>query len=205
MKMKCLERDFVMEGLRKSLILIMVFMMFMTVPAMADIPYTNRTTLHSGYDAERSLTEEQIFGLLNAAFSMPTGGNQRALEFFVVTDRETLSEMKGGNPFSQALDTAPCVIVITADTGSAFYEELLEMDAGIAAGAILLQAADFELSTCVLSIAPQQERIHSVRSALGMDENLLPVLMIAVGYPDTDMVSGASVSNWNEDRVRWSR
>ena len=48
-------------------------------------------------------------------------------------------------------------------------------------------------------------RIHSVRSALGMDENLLPVLMIAVGYPDTDIVSGASVSNWNEDRVRWSR
>jgi len=34
------------------------------------------------------------------------------------------------------------VIVITADTGSSFYEELLEMDAGIEAGAILLQAAD---------------------------------------------------------------
>ena len=79
------------------------------------------------------------------------------------------------------------------------------MDAGIATGAILLQAADFRLSTCVLSIAPQQERIHSVRSALGIDENLLPVLMIAVGYPDADAVSGASVSNWEEDRVNWNR
>jgi len=194
-----------MEGLRKVMILIMTIILFMTVPAAADIPYVNRTTLHGGYDAERSLTEEQISGLLNAAFSMPTGGNQRALEFFVVTDRETLSEMKGGNPYSQALDTAPCVTVIAADTGSAFYEELLEMDAGIATGAILLQAADFSLSTCVLSIAPQQERIHSVRSALGMDENLLPVLMIAVGYPDADAVSGASVSNWEEDQVNWDR
>lgn len=204
-KMKCLERGLVMEGLRKVLVLITVIMMFMTVPAAADIPYANRATLHSGYDAECSLTEAQISDLLNAAFSMPTGGNQRALEFFVVTDRKTLSEMKGGNPYSQALDTAPCVIVITADTDSAFYEELLEMDAGIAAGAILLQAADFNLSTCVLSIAPQQERIRSVRSALGMDENLLPVLMIAVGYPSTDAVSGASVSNWEESRVNWNR
>lgn len=194
-----------MEGLRKAIILIMAIILFMTAPAAADIPYANRTTLHSGYDAERSLTEEQASGLLNAAFSMPTGGNQRALEFFVVTDRETLSEMKGGNPYSQALDTAPCVIVIAADTGSAFYEELLEMDAGIAAGAILLQAADFSLSTCVLSIAPQQERIHSVRSALGMDESLLPVLMIAVGYPSMDAVSGASVSNWEGNRVNWDR
>ena len=194
-----------MEGLRKFIIPIMAVILFMTVPAAADIPYVNRTTLHGGYDTERSLTEEQISALLNAAFSMPTGGNQRALEFFVVTDRETLSEMKGGNPYSQALDTAPCVTVIAADTGSAFYEELLEMDAGIATGAILLQAADFSLSTCVLSIAPQQERIHSVRSALGMDENLLPVLMIAVGYPDADAVSGASVSNWEEDQVNWDR
>ena len=194
-----------MEGIRKVFALILVITLFMAVPATADIPYANRTTLHSGYDTEHSLTEEQISGLLNAAFSMPTGGNQRALEFFVVTDRESLSKMKGGNPYSQALDSAPCVIVIAADTGSAFYEELLEMDAGIAAGAILLQAADFNLSTCVLSIAPQQERIHSVRSALGMDESLLPVLMIAVGYPDPDAVSGASVNNREESRINWNR
>ena len=190
--------------MRKALILIL-FIILLTGSASAGVPYASRSTLHSGYDPEHYLTEEQISGLLKAAFSMPTGGNQRALEFFVVTDREILSEMKGGNPYSQALDTAPCVIVITADTGSAFYEELLEMDAGIAAGAILLQAADFELSTCVLSIAPQKERIHSVRSALGMNESLLPVMMIAVGYPNTDVISGASVSNWEEDRVNWDR
>ena len=105
--------------MRKALILIL-FIILLTGSASAGVPYASRSTLHSGYDPEHYLTEEQISGLLKAAFSMPTGGNQRALEFFVVTDREILSEMKGGNPYSQALDTAPCVIVITADTGSAF-------------------------------------------------------------------------------------
>ena len=53
-------------------------------------------------------------------------------------------------------DTAPCVIVITADTGSSFYEELLEMDAGIEAGAILLQAAD-RVKRMILLIGREKE------------------------------------------------
>ena len=36
----------------------------------------------------------------------------------------------------------PLLIVIAADTESAFYDELLEMDSGIAVGGILLQAAE---------------------------------------------------------------
>ena len=111
--------------------------------------------------------------------------------------------MKGGNPYAQAMESAPCVIVITANTADAYYDELLEMDAGLAAGAILLQAADLGLATCVLSIAPQQERIQSVRAALHAEEYLLPILMIAVGTPRADAVSGASVDNWSDSQVHW--
>ncbi len=191
--------------MRRLIILIMAMLMLMTGMAFAEVPYNNRATLHSRYDPGRSVLNEQISELLNAAFSMPTGGNQRALEFFVVTDREKLRDMKGGNPYSQALDSAPCVIVIATDTGFAFYDELLEMDSGIAAGGILLQAADMDLTSCVLSIAPQEERIQSVRSALNMGDNLRPILMIALGYPETDAVAGASVSNWDEGQVHWQR
>ncbi len=191
--------------MKKLIILIMALLMLISGMAIGEVPYGNRTTLHNQYDSDRQVTDTQISELLNAAFSMPTGGNQRALEFFVVTGREKLRDMKGGNPYSQALDSAPCVIVIAADTESAFYDELLEMDAGIAAGGILLQAADMDLSSCVLSIAPQEERIRSVRSVLNMGDNLRPILMIALGYPETDAVTGASVSNWDESQVHWER
>lgn len=191
--------------MKKTIILAMVLLMLITGIAAGEIPYGRRTTLHSRYDSDRQVTDTQISELLNAAFSMPTGGNQRALEFYIVTDGEILADMKGGNPYSQALDSAPCVIVIAADTESAFYDELLEMDAGIAAGGILLQAADMDLSSCVLSIAPQEERIQSVRSALNMGDNLRPILMIALGYPEADAVTGASVSNWDEGQVHWQR
>ena len=190
--------------MRKLMLLIMALFMFVST-ATADIPVHERRTLHGRYDPERYISESQITELLNAGFSMPTGGNQRALEFFVVTDRETMSVMKGGNPYSQALDSVPCVIVIAANLNSAYYEELLEMDAGIAAGGILIQAADLGITTCVLSIAPQQERIQAVRTALGMGENLVPILMIAAGYPEEDAVTGASVNNWDDSQVHWER
>ena len=161
----------------------------------------NRTTLHSQYHTERNLSDAQITALLKAGFSMPTSGGQRSLDFFVVTDRETMRAMQGGNPYSQALETVPCVIVIAADNGRAFYEELQEMDAGLAAGAILAQASELGLSTCVLSIAPQSQRISSVQTALHMPDSYLPLLMIAVGYPAADAVSSASVDTWKDAQV----
>ena len=70
--------------MRKLMLLIMALFMFVST-ATADIPVHERSTLHGRYDPERYISESQITELLNAGFSMPTGGNQRALEFFVVT------------------------------------------------------------------------------------------------------------------------
>ena len=161
----------------------------------------NRTTLHSSYDKDRNLSDEQITALLKAGFTMPTGGGQRSLDFFVVTDREPLTAMRGGNPYSQALETAPCVIVVAADNSRAYYEELQEMDAGLAAGAVLAQASEMELATCVLSISPQPQRVSSVQTALHMPESYTPILMIAVGYPMVDTYSSASVDGWDDHQI----
>ena len=159
------------------------------LPALA-----NRSTIHSGYNADAIVPEHEISLLLQAAASMPTGGDQRSLEFFAVTDREEMQTMKKGNPWSQALDSAPLVIVVAANDSEAIYPELQEMDAGLAAGAILAQATELGYSTCVLSISPQPERIASTREALNLGEEIMPVLMVAVGLPDVDAVSSASVA-----------
>ena len=92
--------------IKKTIALIIALVCLATVPAWAEqetaiLPaLKNRTTLHSRYDPERTLTGAQINMLLKAAFTMPTGGSQRSLEFFVVTDREIMANMRGGNPYS---------------------------------------------------------------------------------------------------------
>ncbi|MDR0878615.1 MAG: nitroreductase family protein, partial [Treponema sp.] len=77
------------------------------------------------------VTQNQIELILKAAFAAPTGGNQHSCEFIIVTDRNIMLNMKKGNPYSQALDTAPLTIVIAVNTKTAVYSELLTLDAGI--------------------------------------------------------------------------
>ena len=185
-------------------LLLAVLCMLMSSAGAELLPaLTNRTTLHSRFDAGKLLAEEEIQLILQAAFTMPTGGDQQSLEFYVVTERNTMAEMRGGNPWSQALETASCVIVIAANNEIAHYPELQEMDAGLAAGAMLVQASSLRLTSCVLSISPQEQRISSIRAALSIPETITPILMVAFGYPDADAVSSASVENWEDRRVHW--
>jgi nitroreductase len=73
--------------------------------------------------------------------------------------------------------------------------------AGLAAMAMIVQAPDIGLSSCVLSISPQEERVSSAKSALSMPANYTPVLMVAFGYPAADAASGASVETYKESQV----
>ena len=190
----------------KRFLSILIIFCFLCVAADAELlpALSERQTLHSQYDPERTVSKKEIQLILQAGFTMPTGGDQQSLEFYVVTEQDTMTDMRGGNPWSQALETAPCVIVIAANDATAYYPELQEMDAGLAAGAMLAQASSMGLTSCVLSISPQYERIGSVRTALDMPKSITPVLMVALGYPDTDAVSSASVTNWDDGRVHWN-
>ncbi|MDO5300812.1 MAG: nitroreductase family protein [Clostridia bacterium] len=171
------------------------------VAEKADVLY-NRTTIHGNgkYDTE-PLSQETIDLLLNAAFSAPSGGNQQSNNYYVVTDREIMKVIQEGHPYSQPLDTAPLVIIVAGDESTCRYPELLEMDAGLSAGAMQVQATALGLSSCVMSIYPQEERVDAVRKAVNMPETMKPVLMVAFGTADVDTVASASVENYSADRV----
>jgi nitroreductase len=165
----------------------------------ADILY-ERTTLHDSYDST-PLEDEVLNQLLNAGFSAPTGGNQRSIEFFPVTDREMLDAMAEVPGFFGGLETAPLAVVICGNEDIANFPELEQMDSGIAAMAMIVQATDLGLSSCVMSISPQEERIGGVSEILGLTENFVPVLLVAFGYPEADATTSASVDNYNETQV----
>ena len=167
----------------------------------ADILY-ERTTVHANgkYDTA-ALPEETIEKLLNAAFSAPSGGNQLSNNYYVLTERDRMATIQKGHPYSQPLDTAPVVIVVAGDEASCKFPELLEMDAGLSAMAMQIQATELGLSSCVMSIYPQDERVNAVREACEMPETMKPVLMVAFGVPAADSVSSASVTNYDASKV----
>ncbi|MDR0758570.1 MAG: nitroreductase family protein [Treponema sp.] len=155
--------------------------------------------------SSNKVTQEHIDLILKAAFAAPTGGNQRSWEFIVVTDKNLMLDMKQGNSYSQALDTAPLVIVIAVSPQTAAYPELLTMDAGIAAQSILVQASKLGLASVPMSIAPQKARIDGVSRALHIPADIVPHIMICIGQPLTDAVSSASTNFYDERKVHYNR
>ncbi|MDC7225171.1 MAG: nitroreductase family protein [Spirochaetales bacterium] len=151
--------------------------------------------------SNESVSEEQIDMLLNAAFASPTGGNQRSCELMVVTDRSMMKKMQEGHPYSQPLDTAPLVIVIGVNEETAKYPEILTLDAGIAAMAIMVQAAEMGLVSVPMSIMPQAERIQGIANAIGHPGNVAGQIMVAVGHSAVDGDTHASTDYFNEEQV----
>ncbi|MDR0389915.1 MAG: nitroreductase family protein [Spirochaetaceae bacterium] len=167
-------------------------------PGQAELLYA-RETLHNNFSTT-PLDQKFIDLIVRAAFTAPTGGGQRSVEFFVVTDREVMKSIQRGHPYSSGLDTAPLVVVVAANETLARYPELHEMDSGLAAMAMIVQATDLGLASCVLSISPQEERVQSAANALSMPDIYTPVLMVAFGYPAADARTGASV-DYKESQV----
>lgn len=194
--------------MKKLLALATVVLVFACAAAAAeDLPVAEvlyqRTTLHQeGQDYDTTPLDDQMIDLLvRAAFSAPSGGNQLSNNYYIITDRSLMQIIQEGHPYATPLDTAPLVIVVAGDEANCRYPELLEMDAGLSAMAMQVQATELGLSSCVMSIYPQEERVNAVREATGMPETMKPVLMVSFGYPAVDAVSSASVDNYDDTKV----
>jgi nitroreductase len=115
-----------------------------------------------------------------------------------------MKTLQQGHPFGQALDTAPLIVILASNknlaTPAALFD-LREMDSGLAAMAMIVQATEIGLSSCVISISPQEERISSAMTALSMPDYYMPVLMAVFGYPGTDATTSASVENFDRTQV----
>lgn len=164
--------------------------------------YTRTTTKEF---ASSPVSDEQIEKLIEAAFAAPTGGNQRAWEFYIVTDRNVMTTLQEGHPYSDSLDNAPLCIVIACNEYLAKYTELFELDAGIAAQSIMIQAAELGLSTRPMSITPQEERIEGVSAALNLPDNIIPQIMIAIGYPQSDAVTSSSIVFYDDAKIHYNQ
>ena len=152
-----------------------------------------RATAHNNF-VTTPIDQNAIDLIVRAGFTAPTGGNQRSIELFVVTERDVMRQIQEGHPYSSALDTTPLVIVVAANESLARFPELHEMDASLFAMTMIVQATDMGLSTCILSIAPQDERINAAKNALRMPANYRPILMVAFGHPGPDARTGASAT-----------
>jgi nitroreductase len=145
--------------------------------------------------------QETLVLLLKAAMSAPTACNSQPWEFIVVTEPETLAEIR--EKFLFARYNAPAAIVVCGNIGianSSAGREHWVQDCSAATENILIAAAGMGLGAVWIGVYPYPSKIKPVSEILGIPENVTPLSMVYVGHPAE---AKEPRTQYNEHRVYW--
>lgn len=169
---------------------------------------------------DKSVPEEHILELIEAARLAPSGCNAQPWRFKIVKEKGTRMKLVEAAHNQTFIGQAPVVLVCCADVsdyvdGSASgiqdlgkigavednivniicrnVDEMKKMsiseispriaaNVAIAIEHIVLRALDFNLGTCWIRALEEDK----IRDIFGWDENIYPVALLPVGYPDED-------------------
>jgi len=130
------------------------------------------------------ISDEQINILLEAAMYAPSAGNAQPWHFIVIRDRETMNKIPTFHPYAKMLYEAPAAILVCGDLSSEKYPGRWVMDCSAATQNILLAAHTIGLGTVWIGIYPSEERMLPIIELFRIPANIIPVSLIAVGYPN---------------------
>ena len=172
-------------------------------PAAAVIENLMTRTSVRAYTDE-PVAAETIEQLLRAGMAAPTAANRQPWAFVVLTEREQLDRLAAVQA-GRILSGAPLAIVVCGDmekalegTGRDFWVQ----DTSAATENILLAAHALGLGAVWTGVYPNPERAAAVSEALGLPEQIIPLCVIAAGYPAE---TPEPKDKWKPENVHYNR
>lgn len=152
----------------------------------------------------KSVSEEKIEYLLQAAMVAPSAMNQQPWEFVVIDNREILDQIPEIHDYAQMVKEAPVVIAVCGNQENLkvedpqVAEDYMVQDCSAATQNILLAAEEKDLGSVWLGVYPRQKRRKAVQNLLNLPGNIIPVSLIAIGHTAEEK---APNDRYLEDRV----
>ncbi len=134
----------------------------------------------------KKVTKDQLLELLRSGMAAPSARNMRPWRFIAVTDENALKKLAEGLPYTKMITKAGACIVVCADmarTLSGAERDFWIQDCSAASENILLAAEAMGLGAVWSGMHPIAERTAHVRKVLGIPDQVIPLNVIAVGYP----------------------
>ena len=128
---------------------------------------------------------ELVQDLLESAMADPSAVAKDPWEFIVIRQRSTLARIASGLPNGGLLADAAVGIVVCGDLTRAHDRQLsyLLQDCSAAIENLLLAAQALGLGSCWLGVHPREDRVAHIRQLLTVPEQVIPVAVIALGWP----------------------
>ena len=156
-----------------------------------DLVLKNRS--YRSFNAARAVTEEELRMLVECARVCPSAANRQPLRYRLICTPAEMTAVLSYTRWAAALPEwtfpphghAPtAAIVICHDRAVVESEIVSATDVGIVAQTMLLAAAEKGLGGCMIGNFNRA----SLSKTLALAENLVPVLVIALGEPDEEII-----------------
>lgn len=135
---------------------------------------------------EREVEEEKIMKIINAGMYAPSSRNKRPWFFIIIKNRKILKEIADFHPYGKMLKSAPLAILICGNKIIQEVEGYIALDCAASTENILLAAHSMGIGSCWIGIYPRKERMDFIKKLLKLEEKLIPISLVALGYPDEE-------------------
>lgn len=128
-----------------------------------------------------------VTDLLIAGMAAPSARNQQPWEFYVISNKDKLDEIR--NVAKNYDFNSPLMIVVCGNKQRSITQndnDFWIQDCSAAVENILLAATYHNLGTVWCGIYPVEERTKKMKEVLNLEEHIIPMALIHVGYPDEE-------------------
>ena len=162
-----------------------------------------RTSIRAYID--KSIEEEKVEQILRAGMAAPTAGNKQPWNFVVVTDKNILKAVPLKLEYAKQVASAPLAIVVCGDLNKTFDGEGQEywvQDLSAASQNILLASHSLGLGAVWCGVYPISERVNYIKDLLSLPDNIIPLNIIAIGYPNQNPLPK---NKWNNNLIHYNK
>lgn len=142
--------------------------------------------------------------IVKAGMAAPTAGNKQPWSFIVITERKTLDDLAAGLMNARMLSKAGAAIVVCTEQEKANgkLRDLAITDAALAGQNILLAVEALGLGGVWTAANPYEDRVKVVKSVLKIPADVIPLNVIAIGYPAGE---DQPKNKYKKENVHWER
>lgn len=148
--------------------------------------------------------QDKVDILLKAAMAAPSALNLQPWHFIVINDKETIALLSGKQPTN-----APLMIAVCGDTdktmlpdGSTKLPDFWVEDVSAATENLLLAAHALGLGAVWTGVYPAMDRTAEVANVLNCPQNIIPLAVVRVGYPDE---SPEPKNKYKEENISYNK
>ncbi len=155
---------------------------------------------------DQVINDSTINTILRAGMAAPTAANQNPWHFIVINDQNLKDSITAAFEYTKMVEHCSFAVVVCGDMDNLFKGDIPDggfwvEDCSAASENMLLAAHALGIGGVWCGIYPLKDREERLRSILNLPSNLVPLNVMAFGYPAAQV---APKDKWNPAKIHYN-